>query len=208
MKVGILGLAVVAMTSAASAAPLGLSKAYPDLYSDYVGVFYTASTDTLDSVGAVERLYTALNTYTSLTDGYYDLAVTVDSAGNATGGTVQFYAREAGPATPYVTVLSGTLASNGFGYSASGGDIFEFIFNVNSGTMAAQFGSQFGMILNANFGSTSNGADFNGTFTSNFGNSVSKEQYSIGTLDTFAVPEPASFALMGIAGVGLLLRKR
>lgn len=208
LKVGILGLAVLAMGSAASAAPLGLAKTYPDIYSNYVGIYYSANTDQLNAVGGLERLYTASNTYTTPTDGYFNLSANIDSSGNASSGSIQFFARQAGPASSYVTLLSGTLAPGKFGFSSTGGNTFEFIFNVTGGTAAAQFGPKIGMLLIANFESTSNGADFSGSFTTDFGNSVASNQYSIGTADTFAVPEPAAIAILSLAGLGFLARKR
>ena len=125
---------------------------------------------------------------TNVTDpidnGTYNLTAEINKAnGQPVSGTLDIGGTVAGSASSG-TLLTGQLSQ--FGFQNSGGDIFEFIFNVTGGDLAKDFNSQSGVIL------TATGSGFDGSFTTGFATQVSES-----VSDTFpVVPEPTSSTLL------------
>lgn len=210
-------MSVLAIQSVSQAAPLNLVKGYPDVFSDFVTVHYTApvvtpGTGTLVINGVAESLQFTLSGPTeTISNGGMDLTVliSVDASGHATGAN-----------SPGGLVISGTTSSYGssplltgdldqFGFLTSGGNIFEFTFTNIGGSAAALFGPQVGMIVNAKFGSIGGAVNFTGLFNADFHNSSTAGEWDgVGEADTFAVPEPTSIALVGLTGLTLISRRR
>lgn len=187
--------------SAVQAAPLGLATAFPDIsVTSNVTTTYNATSDGFSVSGGISQ---------------YSPAVGVSKvAGNGTGGTGLTLSAvvDAGGALQ----SGGTLVINGivpqlgivtaqnlltanltaFGYSGTGAStVFEFKGTVTGGTLASAFGTQVGAILNP--GSSSN---FSGTFAGNFSG-------SLGTVDVFAIPEPATLAALALGGAAAFVRR-
>lgn len=102
------------------------------------------------------------------------------------------------------TLLLGSLAQFGYMDPPSGGEIFEFVFNVTGGDLASFFSPQIGVILDAN------SSHFTGSFLPGFANDDD------GVLDVFRLPQPgvipepltAAGVLFGlISGAGYLRRR-
>lgn len=190
-------LAAVSICAQADAALIGLTQSAPDITSDFVSVSYSASTDTFTADGFAG--YIDLNNLPPPEDLYIDngvfhISAIVDSDGVMQSGTISILGGVVGsPGSG--TLLTGTLAD--FGFQDAGGNLFDFVFQVTGGDLASMFGPQIGVNLNAvNSG-------FAGTFKTSFANS-GESGYS----DTFAVPEPATLALLLAAGAMAMRRRR
>lgn len=94
------------------------------------------------------------------------------------------------PSPVYGDLLTAEIYA--FGYATSAPFIMEFKFWVTGGNQAAQFGSEAGVIFNTVSG-------FSGSFANNFTTSTS------GSADTFALPEPASAALLAVGMAALAI---
>ncbi|MCY2928656.1 MAG: PEP-CTERM sorting domain-containing protein [Planctomycetota bacterium] len=183
-----------------SAAPLGLTTAFPDFaVTSTVNTAYASSTQTFTLTGGLSQYSPSLGvskvagngTGTGLT-----LTANITNAGGLVSGTLTL--------NGIVPQLTGAVAANlltanltAFGFSGSGAStVFEFKGAVTGGTYAASFGSQIGVILNP--GTTTYAGNFNGNFTG-----------STGTVDIFTiVPEPCTLAVAGLGGLALLRRRR
>jgi hypothetical protein len=94
------------------------------------------------------------------------------------------------PSPAYGPLLTGQVVAFGYENSAPS-KFFEFIFHVTGGSQQAQFGPFVGVVFDSING-------FNGSFASNFTTSIN------GNADSFAVPEPASAALLALGCCALL----
>lgn len=206
LKAAVLGMSVLAIQSVSQAAPLNLGKTEPDIWAYFVGMYYTATTDTFIVVGGAPTLQLAPLNTVSITSGLYNLSATVDGTGYASAGTLTVTGTIASLGYNSGTLLTGTLVPGQFGYGNAGSVIFEFVFNVTGGDAQDIWGSQAGVIVDAL--SYSGGTAFPGHFNGNFGNVSVSGNYGSGAADTFSIPEPASVALLGMTGLTILSRRR
>jgi hypothetical protein len=172
---------------------------FPDLFSSFLDVSYDASlhdfivsgfptTYDPDGMGVPQNV-TGVNRA-------FDIALNVDNAGVASGGTLSIMGNVLGNGP---SLLQADLFA--FGYmDPPGGEIFDFVFSVTGGDLAGDFGgmgAMVGVILDIN-----DAGAFDGTFASSFSSSG-----SAGVSDT-GIPEPTSITLLGsICGI-LVLRRR
>jgi len=181
------------------AAPLFLTQQPPDLTSAFINVNYNAGTGMFTANGFPTGL--SLPPGYAVTPGALSLNMAVNQAtGNLISGTLSITGTVPGAGLLSGTLLTGNISD--FGFANGGGEIFEFLVDVTGGDLAGAFGSQAGMILDAN------DSGFNGSFQGNFGNT----QYQ-GVSDTFAqpIPEPASvlvwLCVLVVGGWGLVLMR-
>lgn len=190
----------------AHAAPLGLNLLpFPDIASTSIDVEYDAVSDSFTAYGAAVTLNVGGGPQ-NITGGVFDLDAVIDGNGDLAAGTNTITISGIVSTLGYSsgTLLTGTLTDFGF-IDPPGGDIFEFLFSVTGGDLAASFGSLGGVILDANFLSSA----FYGTFTADFHNlGQGGTGYGAGTSDTAPVPEPATLALVLLGGGGLLTLHR
>ena len=222
-SLGIAAALFVCSTSA-HAEQLGLEKTNPDIFASSLDVEYNATTDTLTVNRGATSNYTDSfgTTYSVFGTRPYTLTATIDEFGNATAGTLTI--RGGIVALGYASntlLLSGELctadpnyvADGNFGfddtYSGPGSappgyyDIFEFIFKVTGGALAADFGgvgTPIGIILDANF---ANPAPFDGTWDSSFNNFPGGSNTGTAVTDNFELPTPAALP-MGLLLLGVL----
>lgn len=162
---------------------------------------YTSSSDAFVASGYTSLIYDQLGDpdhyFLWNNDGTWTLNATITDAGELTGGSLEIYAAITDE-TPEL-VLSGDLFTGfsgpggafGFGDAPAEYEIFEFLFNITGGSLAGEYGDNYGgVILTANFqpGDTA----FAGGWTSDFNSSS-----GLAVADTVtAVPEPSSAALI------------
>ena len=184
----------------AQAALLNLMPDTPDITSAFINVDYNGGTDLLTASGTAlslddDGVLPALN----IVGGSFDLNATIDAAGILSGGTISIGGTIAGIGAISGILLTGELTDVGF--SDTGGDPLEFLFDVTGGDLSSLYGGTGGIIL------TSSG----------FQNWVDFQNFAFsGVSDTFAVspiPVPAAVwlfgsALLGLAGFGRHSRRK
>jgi len=191
------------VTSQATAAPLGLNlQDSPNISSGLIGVSYDATTDEFLASGFTLSLFDQGFWVPIIPDatGSFAISATIDEFGTASAGDLSITGSILGFGP---TLLTGTLTD--FGFSDSGGDLFEFLFTVDDGILGvpALFGgtgSVVGVVLDAN------GSNFTGDFGSDFTNTLSRTNLGLGFAKTAPIPEPTTLALL-LTGA-LLWRKR
>lgn len=194
--------------TSASAAPLNLSSTHPgDVASFYTDVHYlldaNPNTGTLTATGYA--LQFDVNNQ-NIFNGTFDLSLTVE---RATGAVVDGFVSISGETdgTPYFNglLIEGPILEFGFQdppVAAPSGSLFEFIFGVSGGALAAPYYSGFGGII-MNIANGSGTDDFTGVFTAPFNNDGFN-----GFSDTFPTPtpEPSSFALLALGLLAMIWR--
>lgn len=203
------------LASTAEASLLGLTlEDSPEVSSGFINVSYSASTDEFLASGFSLSLVTQGLWTPIFPDpiGNFNISATIDELGTASSGSLSIAGSllGAGP-----KLLTGTLRD--FGFLGDGGDLFEFLFTIDDGTLAVPGlfgvpGSLIGVILDAN------GSDFNGSFTTDFTNSLSRRSHGhkhgrrhgrkhghehdqlhghgFGVARTAPIPEPATLVLL------------
>jgi hypothetical protein len=198
-----------AIVGAAQATPLYLTAGpRPDIFVGFAtvkggsgggGGYLTVSawTASLDFDGLPPPDYSVSNG--SLYSGLLSISATTSGTGSlSVGGKVPALGATSG------TLLLGSLAQFGYMDPPSGGEIFEFVFNVTGGDLASFFSPQIGVILDAN------SSHFTGSFAQGFANDDD------GVLDVFRLPQPgvipepltAAGVLFGLISSAGYLRRR
>jgi len=176
------------------AIPLNLpqSATAPDLMGSFQQVSYTTGSGLFQAIGSTTDYE---NGSVVLVDsGAYTLTATITGAGVLTSGSLDI---EGDIGSGPKTLLAATLTA--LGYDNSGGNLFQFKFNVTGGdaTIVSDFGglgAAGGVIVDAWF--ENGGIPFSGSWTSDFTNDGVS-----GVSDAFAVPEPSSILVTVLAGV-------
>ena len=191
-------IAVFAFSSAANAAPLGLTLLdAPDIFSSFIDVTYDASTDSLSAMGFALELNDGIGV-NDITNGMFTLDAVIDDAGNMSSGSFTIGGTIAALGYVSDTLLTGTLDAFGF---APGGDPLEFLFTVTGGDAAALYGGSGGMVLA--------GTGFSGSWASDFDNLISGiPGTGQGVSDVAAVPIPAAAWLFLTAILSLAATRR
>jgi hypothetical protein len=224
----LIAAAVVSMLSLASAdaALIGLQKKFPDVFSNAISVGYDATTDAFVANGVAKTIILEdggdtynINFITFLTDpAKFVINATIDSSGNASAGSILIRGKVTIDAVVYSgDLLKGTLFTSEFGYQDNGGDIFEFVFELDPTSLLAPFwnpnlgdDNHIEVILDANFNNAVGSTPFTGSFASNFNNYTNGNPSTnprVGVADTF-IPEPTSAGLTIIVAAAGLLRRR
>ena len=199
--------------SAATAAPITLTSAPPDVFSDYVQVSYTfdsgTNIGTLNASGFAEKLTTPPSTVSNFTlSGVFTLNATfsVSSGGSIVAPTTSFLSVTGNLGNPNY-FGSGQLQQFGFTSNAPDGtgisnQTFQFVFGKGTGIYGSS--NQIGVIIktaiyggdafNANFNNTPNNANY-----PNYNN-----LYYSANADTFSVVPLPNAAYMGFAGLALV----
>jgi hypothetical protein len=168
------------------AVPLYLSPPAnsPDLFGSFQSVSYSAGSGLFEALGYTTDYANGSATLVDIGD--YRLIATITSAGVMTSGSLNI---EGDIGSGLTTLLTGALT--GFGFSDSGGNIFEFLFTVTGGDplVVGDFGgvgaTSGGVILDAWFGNGGN--PFTGSWELSFWN----DGWS-GVSDAFSMAPPAS----------------
>jgi len=186
-------VAGAALSASAIATPLNLSPTKPDVASAFIDVSYVAGggANNFAAAGFAVTL-TMPDMSQSNFVGTFNLTATIDSMGNASGGTLTV--------TDGMTTLfsSSNLLQFGFGSM----DLFEFVFESDGGGSLAPAGARIGTIMVVG-GLMSPGGipDFSQSFATQMG-------FGNGNADTFLmVPTPAA-AMATLAGLGMVARRR
>ena len=192
----VIGISMLLFGVTTHAATLNLTLAdSPNIFSTDIGVQYNAGTGSLTASGQASTLDDdgigpALVIDSTCCTPSFVLSANVDSAGNASGGSLTIGGTVSSLGFTSSTLLTGTLSS--FGFPATGGDPFEFVFDVTGGDAAGLFGSQFGVVLT--------GTGLPATlFTSNFNNARNGQANAASI-----VPIPAAVWLFGSGLLGLI----
>jgi hypothetical protein len=207
MKFGTVGVTCALSTFIAASAHAGLLgltlQSYPDITSGFIDVTYNAGTDQFTASGfALSFNDDGLGPADNINNGSFLITATVNSSGTATGGALNIGGNVGAFSSP---LLVANLTA--FGFQNSGGDLFEFLFTVTGGTLAASHyggvGATIGVILDAN------GANFNGSFNSNFNNNGGFPGFGQGVSNTgILVPAPGALAALLMAGLCGSRRRR
>ena len=187
-----------------TAAPLNLTLTNaPDIFSGFIDVTYNATSDQFVAQGFSLKFYSGTAT-NDINNGGFSVNATIDAAGNFSVGSLTVSGSISN--TPYSGVLlTGSLAA--FGYRNTGGDPFEFNFNVTGGSLAPLYGSQAGLILKAQ-------STFNGSFAANFDNLIAGIPGTGSAVSDAApvIPEPSPRLLVILAavvfGAGQFMKRR
>ena len=205
------GFSVVCLSLCVTSLPakadlLGLSLVdYPDIASGFIDVSYDAGLDEFTADGfAVTFNDDGVGAPVGIVAGTFFISASIDEDGNPVSGVLSIDGNVLGFGP---NLLTGTLSEFGFG-NPPGGNIFEFLFDVDGGDLATSdfygvpgSGAQVGVILDAN------GGGFDGTFDVSFDNYGGVPGTGNGVADTAPlVPEPASLLL--ILAVGAFVRRR
>jgi hypothetical protein len=191
----------------ADATPLNLFlPETPDIFSGQIDVTYDAATDSFLADGFSLQLGVAPGTNVDILNGTFTINITTDgTTASGVGGDDLSIMGDIDLDGDSVIDLSGVLLTgeiSQFGSTTSGPGVFEFVFDVTGGDLAATplFAQpQVGVILGANGNST-----FTGSFDVDFSN-LSGGQAGTGTgnSDTAPIPEPGTVLLLGVGMAGL-----
>src|SRR5438093_1369140 len=127
---GMLVMGVLGATGQAAPLNLTLTSA-PDIFSGFIDVTYTASSDQFLVQGFSLKYYDGAAT-NDINNGGFNITATIDGFGNATNASLSI------AGTVQNTAFSGVLLTgdlNAFGFRNSGGDPFEFKFDVTGGSL-------------------------------------------------------------------------
>lgn len=185
--------AVAAAAASVTAAPLNLTQAFPDIYSNFTSTSYNAASGAFTAEGWSSSLTTTGGFYDSIF-GTFVLSATIDNDGNLVGGTIEITGSIAALGYNSGTLLTGNLTA--FGFQTNGSQTFEFLFDVTGGDAASIFGPVGGVILHD--------TGFAGSFDASFNTQM------LASSDTFTVqvvPLPTAGAT-GLAGLALVAARR
>ncbi len=170
----------VAVATPAKATPIGLVlDDFPDIFSSFITVDYTASTDALTADGFATTIDLG-GGQQPITSGTFDLDAEINGLGGLVSGAISIGGTVAALGFNSGTLLTGTLTA--FGFPDGGGQTFEFLFDVTGGDAAGDYGSVGGILLSS--------TGFGGSFGSDFGNNT-------GVSDTAPpLPEPGLAVLL------------
>jgi len=205
------GTLLPSLPLAAASPQLNLLPTTPVVNGTFGNVVYDATTDTFRYEGYTAQVTAFAGAPIPLTgSGQYVLQAKVDDSGELTSGFLKIFGNLG---SGFELILSGALetgdAGTVFGHqlpaAGQGVDLFEFLFTIDGGAagVISEFGgigAPGGVIIDANF--KSGDALFNGNWTTSF----SASNFN-GVADAFVVvPEPSTWALMGVAVMVLLAR--
>lgn len=206
-------LGIVLGTTSVQAALLNFNmEQSPDIFSAYIDVVYTATTNSFVANGYTLVYYDGETQWDM--DSYepdsFLITATVDRSGNATSGTLTLGSNVQGYGP---TLLTADLTA--FGYAVfdtqnPNGDaaMFDWKFQVTGGAMADLYGGS-----GATVGTILSLVNVAGTvsqtlFTADFNNNRGQPGYGSAVADTAPAPEPATLALLAVGGLALLRRRR
>lgn len=194
--------AVLFLTAGATASPLNLVAGTPDVSAGFISISYNATSHAFSATGFTQNANFP-PAIPSLGQRAFSLTCNIDNSGNILPGnqslTVRGDVNAAGQFVSGANALiftSSTLSQFGFGAT----DKFEFVFTAGSGGLWATNNQSLGVIMVGAGLFTSNGGV--PRFTSDF------SLTSSGNADTFLVPAPGAFALLGAAGLTATRRRR
>lgn len=212
LHVSIVLVMILLFTSLTQAVPLSLVQQPPDFTSGFIDVTYTAGggannfqasgyTFALDLDGIAPPDH-------AVAGGLISILATVDTSGNASGGTLLISGTIAGLGFNSGTLLTGTLLD--FGFTNSANSPLEFLWVVTGGDAASLFGTRAGTIMA--------GSGFPGQWAVSFDNLIQGQpETGMATTDTFkqreetpAVPEPmtALMSLLSLGGAAMAASRR
>ncbi len=203
--------AIVVGVSTSHAAPLNLVRPHdPLVFSDWLQVDYDPNGGPGGTTGKLHAYSSLFAPYIAYTDpttdvyvnaGAFDLTVIIN---RDTGAPVSGSIEVTGDLDGFnVVTLFKSDTINLFGYASD--DLFEVTFTQENDTEMASAGDELGVILDAREltydvggGSISLPAFNQGAFSGD----------SFALADAFYMPEPSMTVLLGLAGVGILWRRR
>ena len=208
-------LAVVLVLAATSAQGALLNfnmEPFPDIFSGYIDVVYTAATDSFVANGYTLAYYDGVTQWDMedyLPDSFL-IQATIDSSGNPVGGTLTL----SGPVQGYgPTLLTADLTEFGWAFfdtlnPNSDAAMFDWKFQVTGGDMAGLYGG-IGATVGTILSCVSVDAGVSETlFTADFNNNGGEPGWGSAVADSAPpVPEPLS-AIVLIGGAVALLRRR
>jgi hypothetical protein len=191
-----------ALCAPASAAPLNLTTALPDVFSDAIYVQYTSVDDQFLAMGFAEELVDQSSTHHPISGAQgFSINATIDDSGTAIVGSLAITG-DVNSISAGSPLLTGDLTA--FGFPNSGDEPLEFLFEVTGGSLAtaAYFGapgpgSIVGVIL------SQTGSNFI-DWSHDFDNSAN----IVGAVSDTFKPEPATLALLVLGAVSLSAKRR
>lgn len=177
---------IAMLAGPAQASLLNLDLLLPDIESAFITVNYDATANLFTASGITLTLDFdgVAPPDQNIANGSFGINVFVDETGVlAAGGSLEITGTVLGFGP---SLLTGDLVALGF--MDSGGEIFEFVFELTGGDLSVDFGSVVGVILNAG------NSGFAGSFDVDFSNSG-----FAGVSDTAPIPAPATGLLFMFA---------
>ena len=194
--VAAVGIALIGAVPA-GATPLNLIlQPEPDINWAFGSVNYSAGTDTLTVTaiaGAVNNMDAFNVVNQPISGGTLSLTANVDGGGNLLGGSFTVGGTIAAFGFNSGTLLTGNLTALGFPNGSPGA--LEFLFSATGGDAQALYGTNGAMVIGITNG-------FPGNWNSDFSASFSAPG------DIAVIPEPGTFALLGLGVAGLAWQRR
>jgi hypothetical protein len=190
--------------SAATAAPLGLTMAAPDIFSNNVLFNFDIEPDgdrVFTATGEVNGADLGALGFSMYEGGTYTLSAIIDPVTQAATGNIRLSGAVFGSGLAPDTLLEGNITR--FGYATATNNPatpddsgeFQFVFDVTDGELMPIFGPQGGTSLGVSV--ISAGWNFSTPFS------------GLTVADTVAVPEPLAVSLMAFgAGAAMAWRRR
>lgn len=181
---------------------------YPDIMAGYISLSYTAEDDQFSATGIPLVYFNGVD-MEFITGGSYEISADIDEMGDIAGSGTLTITGGISP-DPWSLLLEGNLTEFGFQFNDPGQDLFEFLWEVEGGSLAADFGgigSTIGTIMGI---SVTGDSSFQSDFSGSFGTSDTAPYLSGGSSGGGAIPEPATLLLLasGLLGLCCLRKKR
>ena len=183
---------------------LNLTPGTPNISSAFINVDYNGNdtTGTLTASGFAQSLTPPGSPAGNIAGGTFNINSTINSSAETASGTLSIGGTIASQGFNSGTLLTGTFSSTAGNPAFGGGpgDPLEFLFNITGGDAAGIYGG-----IGATSSVILDQSGYTGSFESNFSSApFGALADTFAQTNTTAIPEPSTFALLGIGGLALV----